>query len=103
MGEHIAIQRVQRRIVDVGREHAFAQIIEHDHARGSAQPAKRLLVQFGPDARTGTEGQQTNGFAAVAQRQHEQARAAILAGVRIAHHGAGAVIDLRFLVMERVP
>ena len=35
-------------------------------------------------------------LAAVAQRQHEQPRAPVLAGVRIAHHRAGAVIDLRF-------
>jgi len=30
-------------------------------------------------------------------RQYEEPRAAILAGVRAAHHGAGAVINLRFL------
>ena len=35
-------------------------------------------------------------FAAVAQRQHEQPRAPVLAGLRVAHHRAVAVIDLRF-------
>ena len=53
-------------------------------------------MQFGPDARAGAEHQQPNRFAAVAQRQHEQPRAPVLAGLRIAHHRAGAVIDLRF-------
>ena len=97
VSEHIAIQRIQRGIVDVGCEHAFAQVVEHHDARGSTQPAKGLLVQLGPDSRAGPEHQQTNGFAAVAERQHEQPRAPVVAGVRIAHHGAVAVIDLRFL------
>ena len=36
VGEHIAIERVERRIVDVGDEHALAQIVEHDNAGSSA-------------------------------------------------------------------
>ena len=36
-------------------------------------------------------------FAAVAQRQHEQPGAAVLAAFGIAHHGAGAVINLGLL------
>ena len=32
MGEHVAIERIQRRVVDVRREHAFAQVIEDDDA-----------------------------------------------------------------------
>jgi len=43
-----------------GDEHALAQIVEQDDARGAAQPAKGPFVQFGPDARTGAEGQQMN-------------------------------------------
>ena len=73
------------------------EIVEHDHARSAAQSAEGLFVQFGPDLRAGLEDQQPNGLAAVAEREDEQACAAVLAGVRIAHHGAGAVIDLRFL------
>ena len=38
--QHIAVQRIERGIVDVGDEHALAQIVEHDDARGAAQPAK---------------------------------------------------------------
>ena len=94
MLQHVAVQRIERGIVDVGSEHALAQIVEHDHASDATQPAKGLLVQFGPDLRTGAEHQQANRLAAVAQRQHEQPRAPVLAGVRIAHHGAVAVIDL---------
>ncbi len=32
----------------------------------------------------------------VTQGQHEQPRSAIPARVRVAHHGSGAIIDLRF-------
>ena len=94
--QHITVQRIERGLVNVGREHALAQIIEHHHASDSAQPAKRLLMQLGPDARAGAEHQEPNGFPAVSQRQHEQPRAPILARLRVAHHRAGAIIDLRF-------
>ena len=96
MLQHVAVQRIERGIVDVGREHAFAQIIEHHHASHSTQSAKRFLVQLGPDPRAGAEHQKANRFPAVSQRHHEQPRAPVLAGVRIAHHRTGAVIDLRF-------
>ncbi len=95
--QHVAVKRIERGIVNVGDEHAFAQIVEHDDAGGATQPAKGAFVQFGPDARTGTEGQQTNRLAAAAQRHHEQPGAPILAALGIAHHRAGAVIDLRLL------
>src|SRR5579859_183068 len=36
MREHVAIERIESGIVDVGDEHAFAQIVEHDDARGPA-------------------------------------------------------------------
>ena len=60
MREHVAIERIERGIVNVGDEHAFAQIVEDHDARRSAQPAKGALVQFRPDARAGTQRQQTN-------------------------------------------
>ena len=95
MGEDVAIEWIQSGIVNVGDEHTFAQVIEHDDARTTTQSAKRFLMQLGPDARTGAEGQQAYGLAAVAERQHEQTRASIFTRLRIAHHRAGAVIDLR--------
>jgi hypothetical protein len=51
-------------------------------------------MQLGPDLRTGSEYQQAIRFTTVAQSQHEQAHALVLAAGRVAHHGAGAVIDL---------
>jgi len=53
-------------------------------------------MHFGPGLRAGVEDQQTNRLAAVAEGQHEQTRAAVFAAVRVADHGAGAVIDLGF-------
>src|SRR6267154_511241 len=54
-------------------------------------------MEFGPDSCTRTPYQQPYGFAAVAKSQHEQPRAAILAGLRVAHHRTCPVIDLCFL------
>ena len=95
--QHVPIEGIESRIVNVGDEHAFAQIVEHDDAGGATQPAKGAFVQFGPDARTGAEGKQTNRLAAAAERHHEQPSAPVLAALGIAHHGAGAVINLRLL------
>ena len=100
--QHVTVQRIERGLVNIGREHAFAQIIEHHHASHSTKPAKRLLMQLGPDARAGTEHQEADGFAAVSQRQDKQPRAPILARLRVAHHRAGPIIDLRFLTRGRL-
>ncbi len=51
-------------------------------------------MQLGPDARAGAENQQPYRFAAIAQREHEQTGASILAAFRFAHHRPAAVIDL---------
>ena len=96
VGQHIAIERIERGIVDVRREHAFAQIVEHHDARAAAEAAKGFLVQLGPGVGTGAKDQQADRLATVAQRHHKQPRAPVLAAFLIAHHRASAVIDLRF-------
>ena len=53
-------------------------------------------MQLGPGLRAGAEHQKANRFPAVAQRQHEHPHAAVLAAVRVAHHGTVAIIHLRF-------
>ena len=54
-------------------------------------------MQLGPDARTGTEGQQAYRFAAAAERHHEQSGASIFSALWVANHRPLAVINLRFL------
>ena len=68
----------------------------------ATQSAESLLMEFGPGARAGMEAQQPDALAAEAERQHEQPRAPVLAGARIADHRAGAVIDLRLLRLVRL-
>jgi hypothetical protein len=34
--QHVAVERIDRRIVDVGCEDALAQVVEHHHTRGAA-------------------------------------------------------------------
>jgi hypothetical protein len=36
MLQHVAVQRIERRIVQIGREHAFFQVVEHHHASRAA-------------------------------------------------------------------
>ena len=67
---------------------------KHDHARAAPEATKGFLVQFGPDARTGTESQEACRFAAATQRHHEQSGAPIFSALWVAGHRALAVIDL---------
>ena len=50
--EHVAIDGIERRVVDVRREHAFFESVEDDEARRAAQPAKRPLVELATSARS---------------------------------------------------
>ena len=68
--------------------------VNHDPRR-PAQPAKGLLLQLGPSAGAGTEAQQTNRFATVAQGQNEQPGTPVLATLWVSHHRPAAVINLR--------
>src|SRR5471030_3327336 len=95
VSEHIPVERVQSGIVDIGREYSLFKVVgNHDSGRATQAP-ESLLMQFRRDAGTGLEAEKPYTFAAEAERQYEQTRAAILAGLRIANHRAAAVIDLR--------
>jgi hypothetical protein len=94
--QEVAIQRVEGR-VDVGLEHTLLEVVEHDELHGAAQPAEGALVQLCPDARARLPGEQADRLAAVAERHHEQPRAAVLARLGMPHHRAVAVVDLRLL------
>jgi len=96
VGENISIKGVESRIVDVGNQHAFSQVVEDDDPGTRPEAPKRFLMEFGPDARTRTPHQQTNAFAAVSQGQHEQPGPPVLARLRVADQRAAAVIDLGF-------
>jgi len=36
MSEHVAIEGIERGVVDVGNEYAFAEIVQHQDARNTA-------------------------------------------------------------------
>jgi hypothetical protein len=100
--QRVTVQRIERGLINVGREHAFAEIIQHHYASDSTQSAKSFLMQFGPDARTGAKDQEADGLSAVSQRQDEQPRAPVLARLRVADHRPGAIINLRFFTRGRL-
>src|SRR5262249_59808405 len=53
--QYVLEQRIESGIVNVGREHAFFQVIQYDDARAAAEPTKRRLMQLSPRARAGTK------------------------------------------------
>jgi len=101
VGQQIGIDGVLCRIVDVRLENAFTEIIEDDEARSAAQSPESAFVEFGPDSRVRSPHEEPHGLAAMAEREHEQARPPIAAGVLIPNHGPRAVIHLRFLARRR--
>ena len=52
VGEDVAIQRIQDRVVDVWGEDALPEVVEDNDLDGTAESTKRLFVQLGPDLRT---------------------------------------------------
>src|SRR6058998_2179739 len=76
---------------------ALAEIVEDGDFHGAAEAAKRLLMQLAPAPRARRDGQQADALAAVAEREKEEPRAAVLSRDRVPHHRAVAVIDLAFL------
>ena len=99
--EHVAIERIERRVVDIGREHALFEIVEDDDPGRAAEPTKRALVQLAPDLRARPPRQQSHGFARAGQREDKEPRAPVLAGRRPAHHRPLAVVDLAFFTGRR--
>src|SRR5215212_12158561 len=71
VGQHITVERIEGGVVDVRSEHSFTQIVEHDDPQTATKPAKRCLMQFGPDARAGAKGEQAHGLATVAEGHDE--------------------------------
>ena len=96
MSQNIFKQRIQSRIVIIRIDHALAKVVQDDASGTAPKPAKRSLVQLGPDSGTGAEPEQSDRFTAVAQRHHEQPGASVLARLRMAHHRPITVIDLSF-------
>ena len=102
VGQYVAIERIQSRIVNVGLEHTFSQVVGNHDSGGAAQAAEGLLVQFGPRAGARMKAKKPDALAAETERQHEQTCAPVLAGLCIADHGAATVIDLRLFAWRRL-
>ena len=61
--EHVAVQGIERGLVDVRPEDAFFEIVEDDDADRAAEPTKGALVELGSDLRARLPHQQANRFA----------------------------------------
>jgi hypothetical protein len=54
--QHIAIQRIERGVVEVWLQHALTQIVEDDDTDRSSESPESTLVQLGPDLRARRSG-----------------------------------------------
>jgi hypothetical protein len=61
--EDIAVQRIQRRVPDVGRQDALFEIVEDDDLHRAAEPTEGRFVERRPDLRARPPRQQPHRFA----------------------------------------
>lgn len=61
--EHVAVQPVQDRVVDIRGEHAFAQVVEDDEPDVAAQPTEGLLMQLDFRLDASDDGRDSRGRA----------------------------------------
>ena len=60
--EHVAVQGIERGIVDVRRQDAFFEIVEDDDAHRATEAAKGALVELGPNLCARLPHQQPHGL-----------------------------------------
>ena len=77
--QHLSVERVQLRLVDVRTDHPFLQVVQHHVLRHAAEAAPCLLVQPAPDFLVRLPHRLAEALARVLQRHHEQIRAAVIA------------------------
>jgi hypothetical protein len=96
--EHVTIERIERGMVNVGREHALAQVIGHTTR---VAPPKRRNAFSCNSAQTRELERNTRRRTAFqlypSVRTNNRVRR-LLGRLRVAHHRAGAIIDLSFFV-----
>ncbi len=99
--QHVPVERIQGRVVDVGGEHPFPQIVKDDDPHRAAQLTKRAFVQLGPDLGCRAPHEQPDGLAGVAEGQGKKAGPAVAPRARVADHRPSAVVHLAFLARRR--
>ena len=96
--EHVAIERIEGRVVDVWREHAFAQVVEHDDLDRAAQAGETPARGARPRS---AHSIATSAGARICASSRASARRAACAGTCPVFGsrtiGPFAVVDLAFL------
>src|SRR5216683_1176430 len=97
MFQNISIQWIECGVIYVWLQHSLAQVVMHDHARSTSQSPEGPLMKLRPPLGARRPAEKANRFAAVAQSEDEQPRAAVLPGLRVADPRPFPVVDLSFL------
>jgi hypothetical protein len=103
VGQHVPVDGVQFRLVQVGLDDAFLEVVEDHIGCRPAEVAKGLLVQLGPGFLRRVPDHASETAARVAQGHDEQARPAVTVAAGDARQRAFAIVDLRLLMGELKP
>jgi hypothetical protein len=97
VGQYVPVDGVQFRLVQVGLDDAFLEVIEHDVGATAAEVAPCLFMQPGPGLLARFPDHPAEAAPRVTQGHHEQPWTAITVGAGNTRHGTFAVIDLYLL------
>ena len=95
--EHIRVEPVEFRLVDVRGDHALLEIIENAITAGAPKIPPGLLVQPGPDLGTGLPHHLAERATGIAQRHDKQAWSPIAASGAVPGQGPFPVVHLCLL------
>jgi hypothetical protein len=97
MPEHVGIESVKLRLVDIWLENTLAKIIEHDVLDTAPERTKRLLVEPGPGLGRRLPDHFTKAAAGVPQSHHEKPGSPVVPRHRMPGQRALSIIHLRLL------
>ena len=94
VGQHVPVDGVQFRFVQVGLDDAFLEVVEYDVSGGSTEVPEGLFVQLGPSLLRRVPDHAPEAAPRIAQRHHEQAWPPVTVTAGDARQCTFAVVDL---------
>ncbi len=95
MREHGRVDRVELRLVQVGFDDPFLQVVEYHVLAAAAEIPPGLLVQSGPGFLAGLPDHPPKATPGIAQGHDKQTRPAIALGTGVKRQRPFAIVDLR--------
>ena len=97
VGQYVPVDGVELRLIQVGLDDAFLEVVQHDVGAAATEVAPRLFVQPRPGLLARLPDDATEAAPGIAHGHHEQPWTAVAVGAGDASHGAFSVVNLHLL------